>query len=60
MSLSMSVTFACVGRRLASLVLLGVAAEMLDSYWNPLWQWSQRAAVSGDGGENCVFRQVIK
>ena len=56
----MSVTFACVGRRLASLVLLGVAAEMLDSYWNPLWQWSQRAAVSGDGVENCVFRQVIK
>ena len=41
-------------------VLLGVAAELLDSYWNKLWQWSQRAAVSGDGVENCVFRQVIK
>jgi phosphatidylserine/phosphatidylglycerophosphate/cardiolipin synthase-like enzyme len=36
------------------------AAELLDSYWTPLWQWSQRAAVSGDGVEQCIFREVIK
>jgi phosphatidylserine/phosphatidylglycerophosphate/cardiolipin synthase-like enzyme len=33
------------------------AAELLQSYWNPLWQWSQRAAVSGDGTGTCIFRQ---
>lgn len=33
------------------------AAELLDAYWNPLWQWSQRAAVSGDGVERCIFRE---
>jgi phosphatidylserine/phosphatidylglycerophosphate/cardiolipin synthase-like enzyme len=36
------------------------AAELLDRYWTPLWQWSQRAAVSGDGVEQCIFREVIK
>ena len=36
------------------------AAELLDSYWTPLWQWSQRAAVSGEGVEQCIFREVIK
>jgi phosphatidylserine/phosphatidylglycerophosphate/cardiolipin synthase-like enzyme len=36
------------------------AGELLDSYWNPLWQWSQRAAVSGPGVENCIFREIIK
>lgn len=36
------------------------ARELLDAYWNPLWQWSQRAAVSGAGVENCVFRTFIK
>jgi phosphatidylserine/phosphatidylglycerophosphate/cardiolipin synthase-like enzyme len=36
------------------------AAEVLDSYWTPLWQWSQRAAVSGEGVEQCIFREVIK
>ncbi|TAJ32338.1 MAG: hypothetical protein EPO67_11875 [Reyranella sp.] len=36
------------------------AATVLDSYWNPLWQWSKRAAVSGDGVENCIFRDVIR
>lgn len=36
------------------------AGELLDSYWNPLWQWSQRAAVSGPGIENCIFRGIIK
>lgn len=32
------------------------AAELLDAYWNPLWQWSQRAALSGEGVERCIFR----
>ena len=36
------------------------AAEILDAYWKPLWQWSQRAAVSGDGVENCIFRELVK
>lgn len=36
------------------------ADELLDSYWNPLWQWSQRAAVSGDGIERCIFREPAK
>lgn len=36
------------------------ATELLDSYWTPLWQWSQRAAVSGEGVEHCIFREVIK
>ena len=36
------------------------AGELLDGYWNPLWQWSQRAAVSGPGVENCIFREIIK
>jgi phosphatidylserine/phosphatidylglycerophosphate/cardiolipin synthase-like enzyme len=37
-----------------------VAADVLDAYWNPLWQWSQRAAVSGEGVEKCIFREVLK
>jgi phosphatidylserine/phosphatidylglycerophosphate/cardiolipin synthase-like enzyme len=36
------------------------ATGLLDSYWTPLWHWSQRAAVSGDGVEQCIFREVIK
>jgi phosphatidylserine/phosphatidylglycerophosphate/cardiolipin synthase-like enzyme len=36
------------------------AAELIEAYWAPLWQWSQRAAVSGAGVENCIFREVIK
>jgi len=36
------------------------AGELLDTYWNPLWQWSERAAVSGPGVENCIFREIIK
>jgi Phospholipase D Active site motif len=31
------------------------AAELIESYWKPLWQWSQRAAVSGDGVQGCIF-----
>jgi phosphatidylserine/phosphatidylglycerophosphate/cardiolipin synthase-like enzyme len=34
------------------------ADAMLESYWNPLWQWSKRAAVSGDGVEKCIFREI--
>ncbi len=34
------------------------ADVMLESYWNPLWQWSKRAAVSGDGVEKCIFREI--
>ena len=33
------------------------AAELLDAYWNPLWQWSRQAALSGDGVERCIFRE---
>jgi hypothetical protein len=36
------------------------AAELIDSYWTPLWRWSQRAAVSGAGVEKCIFREVLK
>jgi phosphatidylserine/phosphatidylglycerophosphate/cardiolipin synthase-like enzyme len=38
-----------------------VAAQQLtDTYWTPLWQWSSKAAVSGHGVKNCIFREVIK
>jgi phosphatidylserine/phosphatidylglycerophosphate/cardiolipin synthase-like enzyme len=33
------------------------AAELRRSYWDPLWAWSQRAAVSGDGARRCIFRE---
>lgn len=36
------------------------AGELLDAYWNPLWKWSERAAVSGAGVQNCIFREIIK
>lgn len=36
------------------------AQEVLSSYWTPLWQWSQRAAVSGRGVEKCIFREVVR
>lgn len=36
------------------------ATTVLDSYWKPLWQWSKRAAVSGEGVEKCIFREVIR
>jgi phosphatidylserine/phosphatidylglycerophosphate/cardiolipin synthase-like enzyme len=36
------------------------AGELLDTYWKPLWQWSQKAAVSGPGVQNCIFREIIK
>jgi phosphatidylserine/phosphatidylglycerophosphate/cardiolipin synthase-like enzyme len=34
------------------------ATELLDAYWNPLWEWSRRAAVSGEGVEKCIFREL--
>lgn len=36
------------------------AGELLDAYWKPLWQWSQKAAVSGPGAQNCIFREIIR
>jgi phosphatidylserine/phosphatidylglycerophosphate/cardiolipin synthase-like enzyme len=36
------------------------AQEIIDAYWSPLWQWSSRAAVSGRGVKNCIFREIIK
>jgi phosphatidylserine/phosphatidylglycerophosphate/cardiolipin synthase-like enzyme len=36
------------------------ARELIDAYWAPLWQWSSRAAVSGHGVKNCIFREIIK
>lgn len=35
------------------------AGELLDAYWNPLWQWSEKAAVSGPGVKHCIFREII-
>lgn len=31
------------------------AAEVLRSYWTPLWTWSRRSAVSGPDAARCVF-----
>lgn len=36
------------------------AQQLIDSYWTPLWQWSQRAAVSGEGAKTCIFRELIR
>ncbi len=36
------------------------AGEILDAWWTPLWQWSQRAAVSGRGVDKCIFRELLK
>ncbi len=35
------------------------AGELRDAYWNPLWQWSQAAAVSGPRVKKCIFREII-
>ncbi len=35
------------------------AGQLLDAYWNPLWQWSSRAAVSGAGVDRCIFRELL-
>lgn len=34
------------------------AKELNDSYWKPLWEWSHRAAVSGPGVKDCIFRRI--
>jgi phosphatidylserine/phosphatidylglycerophosphate/cardiolipin synthase-like enzyme len=34
------------------------AEDLLGAYWDPLWQWSSKAAVSGPGVKNCIFREV--
>lgn len=34
------------------------AQDLRDAYWTPLWQWSRRAAVSGPGVKDCLFRYV--
>jgi len=31
------------------------AAEILRTYWTPLWTWSRRTAVSGADAPRCVF-----
>jgi hypothetical protein len=36
----------------------GAARELLDAWWGPMWQWSQRAAVSGPEVKDCIFRKV--
>ncbi len=36
------------------------AQQVIDDYWTPVWQWSSRAAVSGHGVKNCIFREIIK
>jgi hypothetical protein len=36
------------------------AAQLVEAYWRPLWQWSSAAAVSGEGAPVCVFRQPAK
>jgi phosphatidylserine/phosphatidylglycerophosphate/cardiolipin synthase-like enzyme len=36
------------------------AAELVTSYWQPLWEWSSRAAVSGEGVANCIFARSTK
>ena len=33
------------------------ARQMLRDYWRPLWQWSSRAAISGAGVGDCVFKR---
>ena len=36
------------------------AQELVEAYWTPLWRWSSRAAVSGHGVKDCIFREIIK
>ncbi len=33
------------------------AAELRQKWWDPMWQWSQRAAVSGEGAPRCSLRK---
>lgn len=34
------------------------AFQLRRSYWDPLWQWSKRAAISGDDAPRCLFRET--
>jgi phosphatidylserine/phosphatidylglycerophosphate/cardiolipin synthase-like enzyme len=36
------------------------AQELLDAWWNPMWQASRRVAVSGEGVPDCVFRKILR
>jgi hypothetical protein len=36
------------------------AAQLVEAYWRPLWQWSSAAAVSGEEAPACIFRQGAK
>ncbi len=35
------------------------ARELTDAYWTPLWHWSSKAAVSGRGVSDCIFRKIV-
>lgn len=34
------------------------AARVWRDYWEPLWKWSSRAAISGSEAASCVFREA--
>ena len=34
------------------------AARVLRDYWNPLWQWSSRAAISGSEAAKCIYTKT--
>jgi phosphatidylserine/phosphatidylglycerophosphate/cardiolipin synthase-like enzyme len=34
------------------------AAELLKSYWEPLWRWSRPTAISGNDASRCVLRRT--
>lgn len=36
------------------------AQDIVAAWWQPLWEWSSKAAVSGPGAKNCIFRDIIK
>ncbi|MBV8190556.1 MAG: hypothetical protein JOY64_32065 [Alphaproteobacteria bacterium] len=36
------------------------AAQLVEAYWRPLWQWSSAAAVSGEEARTCIFREPTK
>lgn len=33
----------------------GTSAQIRHDYWEPLWRWSRRAAISGDDAPRCMF-----
>lgn len=36
------------------------ALQLRHVYWDPLWQWSKRAAISGGDASRCIFREPLK